>query len=165
LRLPASIQERPTGDPGSKLRRLEDHLGRLLQDGLVVAFSGGMDSAFLLWAAERARREQGGRLVALTTESASMPAADREDALEFARELNLEHLLRASDEMRLEAYTRNDENRCYHCKAGLFEIAESVASERGWRWIAYGYNASDVGDVRPGHRAAQEHGVRAPLAG
>jgi uncharacterized protein len=148
----------------SALEGLEDHLGRLLQDGLVVAFSGGVDSTFLLWAAERARRKQGGRLLALTTESASMPAADREDALEFVRELGVEHLLRRSGEMRLEAYTRNDENRCYHCKAELFEIAESIVDQRGWRWIAYGYNASDVGDVRPGHRAAQERGVRSPLA-
>jgi len=149
------------GDPGPKLQRLEDDLGRLLQDGLIVAFSGGVDSAFLLWAAERARREKGGDLVALTTESASLPAADRTDALELVRGLGTEHLLRASDELRVEAYTRNDADRCYHCKAGLFRIAESIASERGLRWIAYGYSASDIGDVRPGHRAALEHGVRA----
>ena len=152
------------GDPGPKLQRLEDDLGRLLQDGLIVAFSGGVDSAFLLWAAERARREKGGDLVALTTESASLPAADRTDALEFVRGLGTEHLLRTSDELRDEAYTRNDDDRCYHCKAGLFRIAESIAGERGLRWIAYGYSASDIGDVRPGHRAALEHGVRAPLA-
>jgi len=152
------------GDPGPKLQRLEDDLGRLLQDGLIVAFSGGVDSAFLLWAAERARREKGGDLVALTTESASLPAADRTDALELVRGLGTEHLLRVSDELRVEAYTRNDADRCYHCKAGLFRIAESIASERGLRWTAYGYSASDIGDVRPGHRAALEHGVRAPLA-
>jgi len=152
------------GDPGPKLQRLEDDLGRLLEDGLVVAFSGGVDSAFLLWAAERAQREKGGKLVALTTESASLPAADHTDALEFVRGLGTEHLLRASDELRDEAYTRNDDDRCYHCKAGLFRIAESIAGERGLRWIAYGYSASDIGDVRPGHRAALEHGVRAPLA-
>ena len=153
-----------SGDPGPKLQRLVDDLGRLLEDGLIVAFSGGVDSAFLLWAAERARREKGGELVALTTESASLPAADRTDALEFVRGLGTEHLLRASDELRDEAYTRNDDDRCYHCKAGLFRIAESIAGERGLRWIAYGYSASDIGDVRPGHRAALEHGVRAPLA-
>ena len=164
MRPPASMQEHPTGDPGPKLQRLEGELGRLLEHGLIVAFSGGMDSAFLLWAAERARRERGGSLVALTTESASLPAADRSDAIEFVRDLGVEHLVRASDEMRIEAYTRNDEDRCYHCKAGLFGIAETIAAERGLRWIAYGYNASDVGDVRPGHRAALEHGVRAPLA-
>lgn len=143
---------------------LENELGQLLQDGLIVTFSGGMDSAFLLWAAEHARRECGGSLVALTTESASLPAADRTDAEEFVRELGVEHLIQASDEMSLEAYTRNDEERCYHCKDDLFRIAEKLAAQRGLRWIAYGYTASDVGDVRPGHRAAREHGVRSPLA-
>jgi len=158
------MQEQPTGDPEPKLQSLAAELGELLQDGLIVAFSGGMDSAFLLWAAERARLETGGSLIALTTQSASMPSADRADAVEFARDLGVEHLVRTSGEMQVEAYTRNDENRCYHCKAGLFGIAENIAAERGLSWIAYGYTASDVSDVRPGHRAALERGVRAPLA-
>lgn len=147
-----------------KFAALEEGLRGCLPDGAVLAFSGGVDSAFLLWAAERVRRAEGGRLVALTTYSPSMSQADRDDAERFAAEVGAEHVWRESREFADDAYTRNDADRCYHCKTELFDIAREVAAEHGLRWILYGYNDSDRGDVRPGHRAALENGVLAPLA-
>lgn len=147
-----------------KLERLRAYLEQRMPEGVVVAFSGGVDSAFLLWAAEDARRSCGGRLVALTTLSPSMSQVDRADARRFALSLGVDHVWRESQEFSSDDYLRNDRQRCYHCKAELFRIAGSLARERGCRWILYGYNDSDRGDVRPGHRAALEHGVLAPLA-
>lgn len=146
-----------------KLASLLAALRGYLAEGAVVAFSGGVDSAFLLWAAAQAK-ESGSRLVALTTLSASTPDPDLEDARSFASSLGVEHLCVESRELDREEYRRNDAERCYHCKADLFEIAGSVAAERSLAWILYGYTASDRSDVRPGHRAAAEAGVQAPLA-
>ncbi len=145
---------------------LEDLLAALAgygKEGLVVAFSGGVDSAFLLWAAREAVHGDG-RLVALTTVSASMPAADLGDAQRYARALGVEHVCMESDELASADYARNDRERCYHCKADLFRLAGELARTREMRWIAYGYTASDHHDVRPGHRAALESGVAAPLS-
>jgi uncharacterized protein len=164
VKSPASAEAQSTDDPRSRLGRLQLELRDRLQEGLIVAFSGGVDSAFLLWAAEQTRRRFGGHLLALTTTSESSPRRDSEDASCFARELGVEQVVRESHEFRLAQYIQNDEDRCYHCKAELFEIAEALSGERDARWIAYGYNASDTGDVRPGHRAATEHGILAPLA-
>jgi len=146
-----------------KLASLLEALRAQVGEGAVVAFSGGVDSAFLLWAAVRAQGP-GGRMVALTTVSASTPGPDLADARAFAASLGVDHVLEESRELEREEYLRNDAERCYHCKTDLFEIAARVAGERGLRWILYGYNASDRHDVRPGHRAAAEAGVRAPLA-
>lgn len=151
---------------GAAEAKLTDLLGRLhtyLAQGAVVAFSGGVDSAFLLWAAAQARAE-GSRLVALTTVSASTPEPDLEDARSLAASMGVEHVCVESRELDSEEYRRNDVERCYHCKSDLFEIAGRVAAERGLGWILYGYTASDRHDVRPGHRAAAEAGVQAPLA-
>jgi pyridinium-3,5-biscarboxylic acid mononucleotide sulfurtransferase len=147
----------------AKLASLLAALRGYLAEGAVVAFSGGVDSAFLLWAAARAK-EPGARLVALTTVSASTPDPDLKDARSFAASLGVDHLCVESRELDREEYRRNDSERCYHCKTDLFEIAGSVAAERSLGWILYGYTASDRSDVRPGHRAAAEAGVQAPLA-
>jgi uncharacterized protein len=154
----------PTGSVEERFEALGRRLHELLGEGLVVTFSGGVDSAFLLWAASRARNGRAGSLVALTSISESVPAADLEDSRRFTNRLGVEHLVRRSRETSHPEYLRNDENRCYHCKAELFRIAGEVASDRGLRWIAYGYSASDRHDVRPGHQAALEHGVVSPLA-
>lgn len=146
-----------------KLASLLAALRAYLAEGAVVAFSGGVDSAFLLWAAAQAR-EPGSRLVALTTVSASTPEPDLEDARAFAAHLGVDLLCVESRELDRAEYRRNDAERCYHCKTDLFEIAGRVAAERGLGWILYGYTASDRGDVRPGHRAAAEAGVQSPLA-
>ncbi len=153
-----------SGELRSKLERLMRALEGFVPEGLVVTLSGGVDSAFLLWAAEQARRHAGGRVLALTTVSESLSTVDREDAVHFAQGLGVEHVLEPGAETSLAEYTRNDENRCYYCKSELFVVAGRIGERRGLRWVAYGYTASDRGDVRPGHRAALEHGVLAPLA-
>lgn len=148
-----------------KLQELMASLGPLVRDGVLVAFSGGVDSAFLLWAARRSDPEAGnGRVVALTTTSPSTPSRDQADARAFTRELDIPHLWRQSLEGNLPEYARNDRERCYHCKVELFRIAGQVAQEQGVKWVLYGYNHSDRGDVRPGHRAAGEAGALSPLA-
>lgn len=147
-----------------KLEALRQDLAERVREGALVAFSGGMDSAFLLWVANTVRCENGGRVVALTTTSPSTPALDKADAMAFTRNMDLPHLWRESQEVSDPDYVRNDENRCYHCKTELFRIAGDVSKEEGLRWLLYGYNASDHEDDRPGHRAAVEAGVLAPLS-
>jgi uncharacterized protein len=103
-------------------------------------------------------------VVALTTTSPSTPARDKEDARDFSRRLGAEHVWEESRETTFEAYLKNDRDRCYHCKTELFRIARAVASREGLGCLLYGYNASDLSDDRPGHRAAREAGVLSPLA-
>jgi pyridinium-3,5-biscarboxylic acid mononucleotide sulfurtransferase len=137
---------------------------RLLNGGLVIAFSGGVDSAFLLWAAEQERLRSGGELLALTTQSASFSQAERFDVEKFIEQSGVRHVWQDSNELLNPDYTINDTDRCFHCKTELFTICKQAASESGLKWIAYGYNASDQGDTRPGHRAALENGIISPLA-
>ncbi len=134
-----------------------------LADGLIVAYSGGVDSAFLLWVAEHERRETGGRLLAITAVSASLAQVEREDAASFAGAMGVEHRWEESAELSNPDYLRNDLSRCYHCKSELFRLSHSLAARLGFGAIAYGYNASDRGDFRPGHQAATEQGIVAPL--
>jgi uncharacterized protein len=147
-----------------KLAELRSDLSDRILDGALVAFSGGLDSAFLLWVANGVRKEEDGRLVALTTTSPSTPSRDKEDAMAFTRSLGVDHVWRESLEVSQPEYIRNDRERCYHCKTELFRIAGEIAAESGLRWLLYGYNASDHHDDRPGHRAAQEVGALAPLS-
>ena len=167
---PRPTEESPPPEPvhpkvaRNKGESLVERLGSLVRDGALVAFSGGLDSAFLLWAAQEARRGIGeGTVVALTTTGPSLPGRDRLDALEFSRGLGVEHVWREGEEVHLPDYARNDRDRCYHCKTELFRLAREVAEEKELRWVLYGYNASDRSDDRPGHRAAGEGGVLAPL--
>ncbi len=146
-----------------KFLSLQLLLEKYLNKGVVIAFSGGVDSAFLLWAAENARKQYGGSLVALTAFSASMSEADQEDARRFAKNLGVDHLWEESYEVSFDNYSKNDLNRCYYCKSELFRVAKDVAKRKGFQWILYGYNASDSLDVRPGHKAAMENGVISPL--
>jgi pyridinium-3,5-biscarboxylic acid mononucleotide sulfurtransferase len=129
-------------------------------DGLLVAFSGGVDSGVLLAVASRIL---GDRVIALTTDSASMPRAELQDAIAFAKTLGVRHIVAASEELERPEYARNDRDRCYFCKHTLFQICESIAAREGMATIAYGYTADDAGDFRPGHRAAREFQVAAPL--
>ena len=157
----------PQADHAAAARKLQDlrkTLASRVQEGVLVAFSGGMDSAFLLWVAADLLGKTDGRVVALTTTSASTPEGDRKDAASFAQGLGVSHVWRESGETHLPEYTRNDPDRCFHCKTELFRIAGEVASQEGIRWLLYGYNASDHGDHRPGHRAAEEAGVLSPLS-
>ncbi len=143
---------------------LREILKQKLVEGLLVAFSGGVDSAFLTWAAEQERAISGGKLAALTTLSESFSQAEKLDAERFIAEHDVKHIWYESKELLNPEYTANDTNRCFHCKTELFNICHEIASRQGFKWIAYGYNASDRGDIRPGHRAAIEHSILSPLA-
>ncbi len=147
-----------------KYSSLKKSLGGYTAEGLVVAFSGGVDSGFLLWAAEDARKEHGGRVIALTTDSESMTRHDKDDVEKFIQRVGVRHVWRNSREVDDPKYIQNDAVRCYYCKTELFTIAKKVAAENDCKRIAYGYSASDKTDVRPGHRAALENDVLYPLA-
>lgn len=153
----------PPAPVAAKYAALQAGLRDLLRDGLIVAYSGGVDSAFLLWAAEQVRRQSGGRLVAVTAVSASLAQVEREDAARFAAWAGVEHRWEQSNELENPAYARNDLSRCYHCKSELFRLSHELKDRLGHAAIAYGYNASDRGDFRPGHQAAQENRIVAPL--
>lgn len=163
---PRESRAAPGPSAEEKLTELVRQLAPRVAGGLLVAFSGGLDSAFLLWAASQALSDagDGGRVVALTTTSPSTPGQDKDDARAFSGLLGVDHIWEESREMELPSYVQNDRGRCYHCKAELFRIAREKAEELGLGAVAYGYNASDRGDLRPGHEAALEAGILTPLA-
>jgi uncharacterized protein len=129
-------------------------------DSLLVAFSGGADSAYLAWAAHQTL---GDRALAITALSASFSRHDREQAQSFVRAIGIRHEFIETNEFENPLYVANNADRCYHCKDELFDHMESLATERNFRAIAYGINRDDTHDFRPGHRAAHEHRVLAPL--
>ncbi|HEV2297094.1 MAG TPA: ATP-dependent sacrificial sulfur transferase LarE [Candidatus Acidoferrales bacterium] len=141
-----------------KQERLLAALRRL--DSLLIAFSGGADSAYLAWAANQAL---GQRALAVTALSASFSEHDRREAAQFASAYGLRHEFIGTEEFENPLYVANNADRCYHCKDELFDRMESLAHERGFAAIAYGINADDTHEFRPGHRAAAEHEVLAPL--
>jgi uncharacterized protein len=156
------IQAR-TGDTEglAPLEKQEWLLARLRAlDSLLVAFSGGADSAYLAWAAHRAL---GARALAVTALSPSFSAHDREQAEAFVRHAGLQHEFIATQELENALYVANNPDRCYHCKTELFDELDALLRERGFAAVAYGINADDTRDFRPGHRAAAEHQVLAPL--
>jgi uncharacterized protein len=128
---------------------------------VIVAFSGGTDSAYLAWAANRVL---GRNAVAITADSASLPESHKRDAEAFVQRFGIVHEYVRTTEFENPEYARNDPNRCFHCKDELFTRLEQVARARGYEHVIYGVNADDLSDYRPGQNAAKQHQVAAPLA-
>jgi uncharacterized protein len=127
---------------------------------VIVAYSGGTDSAYLAWAATRAL---GSNALAITADSASIPESHKRDAEALAREFGVQHEYIATYEFENPDYVKNAPDRCFHCKDELFTRLEQVGRQRGVEHIVYGVNVDDLGDYRPGQNAAQQHQVKAPL--
>jgi len=142
-----------------KRKRLEDLLRDL--SGLAVAYSGGVDSTFLLRAAAEVLGRQ--RVLAVTAVSDLYPTRELDDAKALAAEIGVRHVLIETDELGIEGFAANPPDRCYHCKRELFREVAEVAGRHGFETIADGANTDDVADWRPGLRAAAELGVRSPL--
>jgi uncharacterized protein len=147
---------------GTALHAKEQTLFTCLQKlgRVIVAYSGGTDSAYLAWAAHHVLGEDA---IAVTADSASIPASHKRDAEAFARECGFRHEYIETHEFENPDYVKNDQNRCFHCKDELFTRLESFAARRGNALIVYGVNKDDLGDYRPGQRAAKLHDVQAPL--
>ena len=126
-----------------------------------MAFSGGTDSAYLAWAANRVL---GANAVAITADSASLPESHKRDAEAFVQRFGIAHEYIETNEFDNPDYVRNAPNRCFHCKDELFTRLAEVGRERGIEHIIYGVNVDDLGDYRPGQNAARQHQVAAPLA-
>ena len=149
------MDQPPTKDKFKELVRLLERF-----DSLVVAFSGGVDSSFLLAVA---CQTVPGRVVAVTAESPVHPVREKEAAAEFVHRLGVEHLIVQSGEMKLRDFLVNSKDRCYICKRHMLAEIFSIASRIGIARVAHGANMDDFGDYRPGLKAAEEMGVAAPL--
>ncbi len=147
----------------NKLKNLSNVLANIIHDGVVVAFSGGTDSAMLVWATQKVKENVGGKLLAVTQDSLSLPRKDLNEAIEFTSSLNVEHKVIKGKEFSNPDYLKNDSNRCYYCRLDLFRITDEIIQE-GYKSVLYGYNHSDKGDIRPGHKAATENNILSPLA-
>lgn len=126
----------------------------------VVAFSGGVDSSFLLKSVKRA----GMKTLAVTAVSETLPAREMERAVSFARQLGVEHRVIRTEELKNEAFSNNPPDRCFYCKDELFGKLVAISREGGYNFIFDGTNSDDLRDYRPGRHAAERHGVRSPLA-
>jgi uncharacterized protein len=142
-----------------KLARMKREIRTL--GSALVAFSAGVDSTFVLAVAAEVL---GGRAVALTAHSPSVPAAERAEARVLAARLGVRHLERESHEQEDPGYVANGQDRCYYCKRELYRLCGEAARAEGLAAILDGFNADDRRDHRPGHRAAEERSIRSPLA-
>jgi pyridinium-3,5-biscarboxylic acid mononucleotide sulfurtransferase len=142
----------------AKQTRMEESLRSLGRT--LVAYSGGVDSAYLAWAAHQIL---GPDMLAVIADSPSLARTQLQDALAFAQERGIPLEVVQTGEMDHPEYVRNDKLRCFHCKSELFQVMEGFARQRGFRSISYGVNVDDQGDFRPGQAAAHQHHVAAPL--
>jgi uncharacterized protein len=154
------IRKQESGESDAA-RKEAELLARLAQlPSLVIAVSGGADSAYLAWAAHQAL---GTRALSVTAISPSYSAYDRAELEKFIADAGVRHEFVETHEMENPAYRANAGDRCYYCKDELFNVLDELAKARGLAAVAYGVNADDMSDFRPGQRAAAEHQVLAPL--
>jgi pyridinium-3,5-biscarboxylic acid mononucleotide sulfurtransferase len=152
------VEQQDARSPEQKERALLTRLAEC--SSVIVALSGGADSAYLAWAAQHAL---GQRALSVTALSPSFSAYDRSMVEDFVRRLNVRHEFVVTNEMDNPAYRANATDRCYYCKDELFGVLDELAEARQFDAVCYGVNADDTLDFRPGHRAAREHQVLAPL--
>ncbi len=148
-------------DEAAVAEKQERLLGALrAMESVIVAYSGGADSAYLAWAAHQALGE---KALAVTADSASLAESHKGYAAEFAQEQGFRHEFIETHEFDNPDYVKNDRDRCFFCKDELFTRLDEVARERGIAHVVYGVNVDDLGDYRPGQRAAKIHQAEAPL--
>ena len=145
-------------DSRQKQATLKEILANL--NSTLVAYSGGVDSAYLAWAARQALGE---KMLAVLADSPSLAEFQKRDAIQFALDFGIPLEVIRTEEFENEDYTKNAPDRCFHCKDELFGKLAELARERGFAAIIYGVNADDTRDFRPGHRAAAQYEVRSPL--
>jgi pyridinium-3,5-biscarboxylic acid mononucleotide sulfurtransferase len=148
--------------PSAPLQQKLDRLRRLLSEmqSVVVAYSGGIDSTFVLRVAHEQLRD---RAVGITAVSPTFPALELDVAKRVAGEIGARHEIVETDQLAIPAFTKNDGARCFHCKTDLYQLLGTIRKERGAEYMVDGTNVDDLGDDRPGIKAAREWGVRSPL--
>lgn len=146
-------------DNSSKLEKLKKILKEM--DSCLVAFSGGVDSSFLLKIASEVLGKN--KVVAVSAKSETYPGEELESAKEIAKEFGVKHLVIQSEELNIPQFKMNPSDRCYYCKTELFRKLKDVAKERGLNFVVDGTNYDDISDHRPGMKALGELGIRSPL--
>ena len=142
----------------TKLEILKEHLTSL--KSVLIAFSGGVDSTFLLKVAKDVLKDN---VIAVTATSSTYPKRELEEARKYAESMGVRHIIIESEELHIRGYSQNPVNRCYYCKKELYSKLKKVAEENGVGYILDGSNFDDIGDYRPGMKAARELGIISPL--